>query len=232
VSIVRTLLCTLVLVTAAPAGAHRLDEYLQATTIALEKTRVEADIRLVPGVDVFPLVFAEIDRDADGVVSSAEQRAYAQRVCDDLSLKVDGIPMTLRLVSSAISPKVLLQDGRGEIRVQVEADVPGSAARRRLDFENRHQTRIGAYLVNVLVPADPEMQVTAQHRNYDQSSFQLDYTDASALSFASWVEAWSWIDIALAVLTLGLIVSAWRVTAKARRSHHERLGAPSVGDHP
>ena len=37
----------------APASAHRLDEYLQATTIALEKNRVHAELRLTPGVAVF-----------------------------------------------------------------------------------------------------------------------------------------------------------------------------------
>ena len=74
----------MILLAATPACAHRLDEYLQATTIALEKDRIQAQIRLTPGVAVFPIVFADIDRDADGVVSAAEQRAYAERVLRDL----------------------------------------------------------------------------------------------------------------------------------------------------
>ena len=44
----------------APASAHRLDEYLQATTISVEKDRVQAQIRLTPGVTVLPLVLAKI----------------------------------------------------------------------------------------------------------------------------------------------------------------------------
>ena len=49
----------------------------------LEKDRVQAQIRLTPGVAVFPIVLAKIDTDADGVISEAEQRAYAERVLGD-----------------------------------------------------------------------------------------------------------------------------------------------------
>jgi hypothetical protein len=227
-SAARMLGCTLLLLAAVPAGAHRLDEYLQATTIALEKGKVEAELRLVPGVAVFPMVFAQIDGDADGIASPAEERAYAHRVLDDLSLRIDDTPLPLRLVSSAFSPKVLLEDGRGEIRIKLEADVPGSATRHRLVFENRHQPRVGSYLANVLVPADPDIRISAPERNYDQSSFRLAYTDASAASGSA---AWGWPDLALAVLTLGLVVSAWRVTVRTRRSH-QALRARPVGDQP
>ena len=58
-------------------------EYLQATTISAEKDRVQAQIRLTPGVAVFPVVLARIDADAGGVISEAEQRAYSERVLDD-----------------------------------------------------------------------------------------------------------------------------------------------------
>ena len=37
---------------ATPAFAHRLDEYLQATTIAVEKDRLVLQLRLTPGVAV------------------------------------------------------------------------------------------------------------------------------------------------------------------------------------
>ena len=58
----------------APAPAHRLDEYLQATLISVEQNRVHAQIRLTPGVAVFPFVLAIIDTNADGVISESEQR--------------------------------------------------------------------------------------------------------------------------------------------------------------
>lgn len=83
-----------------PTFAHRLDEYLRATTLSIEKDRVQAQISLTPGVAVFPIVLAKIDTDADGVISQAEQHAYAERVLRDLSLTIDGDRLRLRLVSS------------------------------------------------------------------------------------------------------------------------------------
>ena len=201
-------LCALVLLAARPVQAHRLDEYLQATTIAVEKGRVDAELRLTPGVNVFPGVFAGIDSDSDGVASPAEQRAYAERVIGDLSLTADGMRLPLRLVSLIFAPKELLQDGRGEIRLRFEADVPAGTGRRRLTFENHHRHEIGAYLVNGLVPHDPDIQFLAQQRNQDQTIYQLEYTDASApagtSSFASWARTWGWTDGALVALIVGL----------------------------
>ena len=40
------------------AAAHRLDEYLQAATISLEKDRVRAQLRLTPGIAVLQFVMA------------------------------------------------------------------------------------------------------------------------------------------------------------------------------
>src|SRR5205085_9215508 len=83
-----------------PVFAHRLDEYLQATLLSVEKDLIVAQIRLTPGVAVFPVVLASIDADADGVLSDTEQNAYAARVLRDLSFAIDGHPLQLRLVSA------------------------------------------------------------------------------------------------------------------------------------
>ena len=93
------LAAAMLVLTATPAVAHRLDEYLQATLISVEKDRIHAEIRLTPGVAVLPIVLANIDADGDGIISEAEQRAYAQRVVQDLSLSVDGDRLRVRLVS-------------------------------------------------------------------------------------------------------------------------------------
>ena len=200
--------CALVLLAAAPVQAHRLDEYLLATTIAVEKGRVQVELRLAPGVAVFPIVFAGIDSDSDDIASPAEQRSYAERVIGDLSLTADGMRLPLRLVASTFAPKELLQEGRGEIQLVLAADVPAGAARRRLTFENHHRREIGVYLVNGLVPRDPDIQLAAQQRNQDQTVYRLDYTDASApagvSSFASWSETRGWIGAALMALIAGL----------------------------
>ena len=53
--------------------------------------------------------------------------------------------------------------------------LPRGGPNRRLIFENHHESRIAAYLVNCLVPRDPDIRITAQNRNYQQSFYQLDY---------------------------------------------------------
>src|SRR5690349_11776531 len=103
------------------ASAHRLDEYLQATLISVEKDRILAQIRLIPGVAVFPIVLASIDTDADGVISETEQRAYAERVLRDLSLTIDGERLRPRLGSIQFPPIQEMQEGRGEIQIEFDS---------------------------------------------------------------------------------------------------------------
>jgi len=158
------------------AYAHRLDEYLQATTFSLEKDRVQVDIRLVPGVLVVREVLAAIDADKDGVIADAELRAYAHRLQHDLVLAIDAKPARLRLASSSIDDVQTLNEGAGEIRLRFVADVPPGGAQRRIVFENKHHGAIASYLANCLVPADPSIRITAQHRNHAQSRYRLEYT--------------------------------------------------------
>jgi len=198
----------ILLLVGTPASAHRLDEYLQATTISLEKDRVQAQIRLTPGVAVFPIVLANIDTDADGVISEAEQRAYAERVLGDLSLTIDGDRLRLQLVSLKFAKIEEMKEGLGEIQLEFDADVPGGGPNRSLTFENQHQSRIAAYLVNCLVPRDPDIRITAQNRNYQQSFYQLDYMQADVRSgprsSAWWSSSSGWLGVAALLLLAGL----------------------------
>lgn len=203
---------TILLLVGTPAAAHRLDEYLQATTISVEKDRVQTQIRLTPGVAVFPIVLASIDTDADGVISDAEQRAYAERVLGDLSLTIDGDRLQLRLVSLKFANIQEMKEGRGEIQLELDADVSSGGPNRRLIFENQHQSRIAAYLANCLVPRDSDIRITAQDRNYQQSFYQLDYVQDdvhSGSQSASWSSSWRWLGAAALLLFAGFAF-IWR----------------------
>ena len=201
------------------ASAHRLDEYLQATLISVDRGRVEAQIRLVPGVAVFPVVLAGIDTDGDGAISAAEQSAYAERVMRDLSFAIDGARLRPRLESVTFPAIADMKAGLGEIHVTVSADLPRTGGTRRLVFENRHQGGIGAYLVNCLAPADPNVTVTAQKRNYSQSFYELDYVQAGA---AVWSPgAGAWLTLA-AFLLCGRLVLLWR-KGESRSAHELAL---------
>jgi hypothetical protein len=215
----KTGLVAVILLLAPPPGlAHRLDEYLEATLISVGKNQIEAEISLTPGVAVFSVVAAEIDTDADGSVSETEQRAYAGRVLRDLAFTLDGHPLTLRLRSVRFPAIGEMKEGRGSIRIEFQADLPSGGPERRLVFENRHQSRLGAYLVNCLVPRDPEIRIIAQNRNYSQSLYQLDYVQtgrrSGGLSFAWGPGGRAWPGVA-ALLLLARFAYLWRRRMRA-----------------
>jgi hypothetical protein len=199
-----------------PATAHRLDEYLQATLISVEKNRIQIEVRLSPGVAVFPMVLAMIDTNADGIISESEQMVYAERVVRDLSVTLDGDRLRPRLLSAKFPEAAEMKEGRGEIQLEFGADLPRNGPNRRLIFENHHQSRIAAYLVNCLVPRDPDIRLTAQNRNQSQSLYELDYVQAGvrseAFSFAWWSGARGWLGTA-ALLLLARLAMLWRQRA-------------------
>ena len=160
----------ILLLLGAPASAHRLDEYLQAALISLEKDHVQVFMRLIPGVAVSSIVLSSMDTNADGEISETEGRAYAERVLRDLSLSVDGHTLTPRVVSVDFPEVEEMKEGLGEIQIEFTADLPTGSPKRRLVLENHHQDRIAAYIVNCLVPRDSNIRILAQNRNERQSS--------------------------------------------------------------
>jgi hypothetical protein len=167
---------------ATPAFAHRVDEYLQATLIGVEKDRVHVEMRLAPGVAVLPRVLATIDKNADGVLSPVEQRGYAEQVMHDVSIAVDGDRLQLAVIASTYSTIEMLKEGMGDIRIELEAFVPRRSGSHHLTFENHHEPGISAYLVNAEASADPTIRISGQSRNYVQSSYRLDYSQTRPVS--------------------------------------------------
>jgi hypothetical protein len=216
----------IVLLAGTPALAHRLDEYLQGTIVSVEKNRLQAQMTLTPGVAVYPIVLAEIDTDADGVISKSEQRAYAERVLRDLSLTIDGRRLTPRLVSMEFPAIEEMKEGRGEIRIEFNADLPRDRPNRRLTLENHHQSRIAAYQVNCLVPRDPDIRIVAQNRNYSQSVYELDYVlsgvRSDPLSLAWWSGDRGWL------VTVALLLFARFAADRSLRSRLRKLLIPTA----
>ncbi len=171
----------LLILLATPATAHRLDEYLQASLLSLSRDRVHVQLDLTPGVAVLPQVLAAIDTDRDGTTSETERSAYVARALEYLSLAVDGEPARLQLVSSRFPKIEEMKEGLGVIRLELEAEMALSrlGSSRRVSFENHHQERISAYLVNSLVPQDPALRITAQSRDYRQSAYRVDFVQSS-----------------------------------------------------
>lgn len=176
----RFLLAAVLLALAVPAQAHRLDEYLQAATIAVARDGVELYLRLTPGAEVADTVIAGIDRDRDGTLSQAEWDDYAANVQKDLSLEADGGTLPLQLTRAQFADIGQVKAGEGVILLDFAADLPPANSARSLTFENRHQGDIAVYMVNALAPRDPDIRVLRQHRSPDQSSWRLDFIARSS----------------------------------------------------
>lgn len=203
----------LLILSGADVSAHRLDEYLQGTLISVEKNRLEAQMTLTPGVAVFPLLIPDFDTDGNGVISEAEQRAYAARVLRDLSLTLDGHRLALRLLSLRFPGVDEMKEGRGEIQFAFEADLPRGGRNRKLTIENHHDSRISVYQVNCLAPGDPHIRIEAQNRNYSQSHYELEYEDtdvrAEALIPGWWPDRLKWLSPFALLLLMRVTILLW-----------------------
>lgn len=163
-----------------PAFAHQVDKYLQATYFSLTKDSLKVEMFLTPGVAVLPAVLAALDSNGDGMISEAEQRAYAGQVVRDLAVKVNGENLRPQLLATDFPSLQDMKEGLGTIHLELKLDLPRNPSRWRLSWENRHKSQISAYQVNCLMPADPALRIVSEHRNFSQSMYELEYSDGRA----------------------------------------------------
>ena len=184
-AVTRTLcrLALLLALLALPSGvfAHRDDQYLQATLVAIEPSGLRLQINLTPGVAVAEQVLAEIDRERDGAISQNEAAAYAELLKRDLALRVDGRTLELKLSASEFVEPADLRTGSGTIQMELSAIFgPLAAGPHKLTLENRHLTTISVYLINATQPRFATVQITRQKRNENQSSGEIEFNFHSA----------------------------------------------------
>lgn len=176
-------LAALLALLALPAAvcAHRLDECLQATIVAIEPGDIRLRINLTPGIEVAGQMLARIDRDGDGAISPSESTACAALLQRDLTLRLDGRELKLKLTASRFPPPAELRSGDGIIQLEFSAMeprlVPGA---HKLALENRHLAALSVYLLNAARPKSPVIQITSQKRATNQASGQIEFTLSSA----------------------------------------------------
>lgn len=180
-SVTRTVCCLplLLALLAFPSAvfAHRDDQYLQATLVAIQPSGVRLQINLTPGVAVAEQVIAQIDRDRDDAISKNEAAAYAKLLKHDLTLRVDGRKLELKLTASEFVPPAELRTGSGIIQMEFSAiSGPLATGPHRLSLENRHLTRISVYLFNAARSRFATVEITRQKRNDNQSVGEIEFT--------------------------------------------------------
>jgi len=165
------------LATVPPAGAHRLDEYLQAARLSIDIEHVDLEIDLTAGAALASNIFAWIDTNRDGEISGAEGEAYARQMLRSVVLKVDGYPVPVTLAGASFPQFRDMSLGVGTIRLRATAKVPSArAGRHQVSFLNTHRPESSVYLVNALVPENPRIQLGDPRRDRAQHSLTLDYT--------------------------------------------------------
>jgi hypothetical protein len=196
----------LIVTFAAAASAHRLDEYLQATRISVERDRVDLEVDLTPGAAVAEQIVRAIDLDRDGEISLREKEMYAATLISSLSLRVDELSRSMRITDFIVPPIDEMYRGEGVLKLRATASMPRAAAgAHRLKFANAHWPSVGAYLVNALVPTNEEVHITGQSRDLLQREFSLEYTvtdEGAALPLASALPILISLTLAASLYTL------------------------------
>jgi hypothetical protein len=190
------------------AGAHRLDEYLQASRIEVSRDVVNLELDLTPGVDVAQSIIAQIDADNDGQISDPEGRAYAIEILRSASLSLDGRSLQLTLTCEQYPQVEDLKAGIGIIRIRAASKLPFAAAPglHELFYRNVHRPEISVYLANALVPSDGRIQIFGQQRDYEQHELRIDYRFNNTEAFHS-----AWLVAGLVVAGIGGIGTyRWR----------------------
>ena len=181
---------------AAPAGAHRLDEYLQATRIGVSEGRIDLEIDLTAGASIAEPIFAMIDVNRDGRISSAEGDGYARLVLDAIRLSVDGVSQSVTMVSNEFPDRDAIELGLGTIRLRASAPASAGKGRHQVVYLNTHAPASSVYLVNALQPSDARIQISTPQRDVEQRGVTLDYRLGRS---EGWVRG-SWIAIAVAMV--------------------------------
>src|SRR5262249_28761794 len=186
------------------AWAHRLDEYLQATLVAIEPDEMRLQIHLTPGVAVAEQVLALIDRDRDGVISTNEAAGYTQALQRGLVVRVDQRKLELNPAPSRFPTPAELRTGWGIIQMEFSVTPRGLAeGAHKFTLENRHLPEASVYLFNAAVPKTRSVQILRQIRNENQSEGEIEF------SFHPTTNPYRTVGI-VALLTAPLVVLSLR----------------------
>ena len=159
----------------SPARAHRLDEYLQATRVAIDPERIVLEIDLTAGANIASRIVGLIDTNRDGRLSRGEQDDYARQVLASITCTIDGHLTPSTLLTRQFPELEAMAAGTGPIRLGATLDVSSGSGRHQLDCVNTHAPEMSVYLVNALMPSDPRVRIGPPHRDPLQRELSLDF---------------------------------------------------------
>ncbi|BDP43285.1 hypothetical protein DAETH_32540 (plasmid) [Deinococcus aetherius] len=158
------------------AGAHPVDEVVQAAYLTLAPGAVQLELDLTPGVQVVGTIIKALDPNGDGKVTAAEARTYAGRVLGQSTLSLNGVAVPWTLEKVEVPPVALLKEG-GVLKIYAtarRADRPGAQT---LTYQNRYQPVKSQWVANIfLLPgAGWQYGVTGQGHSNDGRQLTVKY---------------------------------------------------------
>ena len=143
--------------------------------MVIEPSNIQLQINLTPGIEVADQVLARIDRDDDGVISQDEAAAYAELLKRDLSVRLDGHTVGLKLRGYEFPTPSELRSGLQIIQVEFSAISDFDAGPHKLVVENSHVPTASVYLFNAAKSKSGSVEVIGQNRNNDQSVGEIEF---------------------------------------------------------
>ncbi len=163
---------------ATAASAHRLDECLVATRVDVRSESIAFEIIVIPGVDLMPTFMEWIDENADGSLSQAEAKRFAEAFMKGCLVKVNNKSPKLTLTKVTLPDTQKLGKGLGQLRIHAQARVTHVVGKNLMNYHCDYQPDQCVYLINALIPEKKHIRIGRQRRNRLQTDYQLNFTVA------------------------------------------------------
>ena len=179
----------LVVLAGAGAGAHQVDEYLQAARVSVGRTGLTLEVDLTPGTRIASGIVRTIDTDADNAISSVEADTYGRDVLSDLTLELDDCAVNMTLTGITVPSVEEMRHGIGTVRLRASGNVAAEAGLTASICSTITPPTASAYMVNALLPDERGVMVTAQSRDARQREFAWSTPSirAGPLDWCGWV---------------------------------------------
>ncbi len=165
--------------------AHRLDECLQATRIAVFHDHLTIKTYVTPGTLLAAGIFSKIDADGDGAISESEGRDYGEKFLRGISLHIDDVSQPIALAGFEYPTLAELSGGEAMIRFELSANTLRVAGRHQVVFQNDNDPTSSIYLANTMMPEDPSIAIVSQKRDQTQRAITIEYDVKPAINAGS-----------------------------------------------
>ena len=163
-----------VLSVTAEAAAHA-HHYGQSAFVTVGPAGVKVELDLSPGALVAGQVVRLLDTDGDGHISEEELRSYSDVLIRDVSVRIDGELVVLKLASRDVPEPSHLATGEDRLRLSFTAAVPAlSPGPHHLLLRNTHRPVPSAHQAHALA-GDATVRIGKQRRDAAQDELSADF---------------------------------------------------------